>query len=74
MTTTAETKLTAEEQYQALATKMRDMGFRVPERDAWKRTIGHMAGSMHFLRAMDLGAAMREEINRQSLEELDADS
>lgn len=66
--------MTKEEQYAVVAEKVRLMGFQVPPRGSWQKRIGAMKGSVHFDEAIRLGAEWRAEANRQSLEEMNADS
>ena len=47
------------------------MGIRVPEKDAWKKTVGWASECPHFDEAMRLGAEWRADVNRESLEEFD---
>ncbi|MFN0076181.1 MAG: hypothetical protein ACKVY0_06885 [Prosthecobacter sp.] len=67
-------QMTTDEQYAVVVEKMKALGLRVPARGAWKETVGHMKGSQHFAEAMRLGAEWRAEVNRQSIEELNARS
>ena len=71
-TVTAE--MTQDEKYAAVAEKMRRLGFHVPPRGSWQKRIGAMKGSVHFEEALRLGAEWRDEENRKSLEEMNADS
>lgn len=64
---------TSDEQYAAVVAKVRALGFRVPPRGAWRKRIGAMQGSVYFDEAVRLGAEWRAEVNRKSLEELNAD-
>jgi len=66
--------MTTDEQYAAVVEKMNRLGLHVPTRGAWKETVGHMKGSQHFADAIRMGAEWREEMNRQSIEELNAHS
>ena len=63
--------LIAEEQDAAALERLRRMGIRVPEKDAWKKTVGWASECPHFDEAMRLGAEWRAEVNRESLEEFD---
>ena len=66
------TKLqTVEDRDAAALEKLRQMGIRVPEKDAWKKTVGWARECTHFDEAMRLGAEWRAEVNRESLEEFD---
>ena len=66
------TKLQTVEDRDAMAlVKLRQMGIRVPEKDAWKKTAGWARKCSHFDEAMRLGAEWRTEVNRESLEEFD---
>ena len=66
------TKLQTVEERDAMAlVKLRQMGIRVPEKDAWKKTVGWASACPHFDEAMRLGAEWRAEVNRESLEEFD---
>ena len=64
-------RLTVEERDAAALEKLRQMGFRVPDKDAWKKTVGSARDCAHFDEAMRLGAEWRAEVNRKSLEEFD---
>lgn len=66
--------MTKDEQYAAVTEKLTLMGIRVPPRGSWKKTMGSMEGSRHLSEAMRLGAEWRAEVNRKSIEELDAHS
>jgi len=65
---------TKEEKYAAVTGRLKELGVRVPPRDAWKSTAGQMKGSQHFAEAMRLGAEWRDEENRRSLESAHVDS
>jgi hypothetical protein len=67
--------LTAQdEKYAAVVEKMKMLGLNVPAKGAWRDTAGYMKGSQHFSEAMRLGAEWRDEVNRQSVEDLHAHS
>jgi hypothetical protein len=72
-TETIQTK-TQDAKYAAVVEKMKMLGLQVPARGAWRETAGYMKGSQHFSEAMQLGAEWREEVNRESIEELHAHS
>lgn len=65
--------MTKDAEYAAVAEKVRRMGFHVPPRGSWQKRIGAMKGSVHFDEALRLGAEWREKVNRESLEEMNAD-
>ena len=66
------TKLrTVEECDVAALEKLRQMGIRVPENDASKKTAGWARDCADFDEAMRLGAEWRAKVNRESLEEFD---
>lgn len=64
--------ITEDQRYAAVVEKLTLLGVRVPPRGAWKKTMGRMAGSQHLADATRLGAEWRDEMNRQSIEELNA--
>lgn len=61
-------------EYEAVAAKLRTKGVHVPPKGSWMKRIGSMKDSHHFDEAIRLGAAWREQVNQQSLAELNADS
>ncbi|HEY1048379.1 MAG TPA: hypothetical protein VGE39_01435 [Prosthecobacter sp.] len=71
---TATHEMTRDQQYAAVVEKMKSQGLRVPPRGAWREMVGHTKGSEHFAEAMKFGAQWREEVNRQSIEDLNAHS
>lgn len=74
MSALADKPLTKDEEYAAVAEKVRRLGFQVPAKGAWQKRIGAMQDSPHFDEALRLGAEWRAEENRKSLEEMNADS
>lgn len=64
--------MTKDEEYAAVAEKVRSLGFRVPPRGSWQKRIGAMKGSVHFDEAIRLGAEWREQVNRESLTHADS--
>ena len=51
--------------------KLAAMGVKVKPKYAWKESVGWAKDCPAYDEAMRLGADWREEVNRQSLEELD---
>jgi hypothetical protein len=47
------------------------MGFRVPDKGAWKKTVGSARDCPHFDEALRLGAEWRAKVNRESIEAFD---
>lgn len=66
--------LTQEQTYEAVAEKVRRLGFQAPPRGAWQKRLGALKDSASFEEALRLGAEWREHVNRESLEAEDADS
>ncbi|MDZ4288664.1 MAG: hypothetical protein U0984_11935 [Prosthecobacter sp.] len=71
MATSAQESLTAEERDAALVEKLRLQGVKVKSQNAWKKRIGWAKDSSEHAEAMRLGAEWREEVNRQSIKDLD---
>lgn len=65
-------EMTRDEKYAAVVEKLRQRGVHVPPRGSWQKRIGAMKDSVHFDEALRLGAEWREEVNRESIEELNA--
>jgi hypothetical protein len=71
---TVTSEMTKDEEYEAVVEKLRLRGVHVPPKGSWQKRIGAMAGSKHFDEALRLGAEWREQVNRESIEALNADS
>lgn len=72
MATMPTTKASAKEQDSALLEKLRLQGMKVKPKDAWTKSFGWAKDNPDYAEAERLAADWRAEVNRKSLEELDA--
>lgn len=57
------------EQNEMILERLRLMGVRIPEKDAWKQTVGWAKNHPLHAEAVKAGEEWRDEMNRASLEE-----